>query len=270
MKRDVIGVRFQPAGKKYYFDANGIAFNILDNVVVETVQGIEFAEVIEVNNSMDDDVLTEILKPILRRANEDDRNAYQDNLKSYESILEEIENFVQKHRLKMRLLNAHYTLDRSKLIVEYIAPERVDFRELLKDLSRTFNTRLELRQVGARDSAKHLGGIGPCGLILCCNTFLGEFDSISIKMAKNQNLALSPINVSGLCGKLLCCLRYEDDMYTEHRIGLPKEQSQVETLDGIGTVLSNNVLERKVRVYIENKGVQYISVDDLVVEDAYE
>jgi cell fate regulator YaaT (PSP1 superfamily) len=270
MKREVIGVRFQPVGKKYYFDANEMVFQILDNVIVETIQGLEFAEVVEANKIMDDEVLSETLKPILRRANEDDLEAYQENLKSYDSILEETQSLIQKHRLKMRLLNIHYTLDRAKLIIEYIAPERVDFRELLKDLTRSFKTRLELRQVGARDSAKHLGGIGPCGLILCCNTFLGEFDSISIKMAKNQNLALSPVNVSGLCGKLLCCLKYEDEMYTEHRTGLPKEQSQVETSEGIGTVLANNVLERKVRVFIENKGVQYFSVDDLVVEEAYE
>lgn len=270
MKRNVIGVRFQPVGKKYYFDPNGYTVQLSDRVVVETVRGIELGEVIQEVTTLVDDPIIDSIKPIIRIATVHDLTAFAENENGYDAILSQTQVFVTRHELNMRLLNAHYTLDREKLTVEYTSPERVDFRELVKDMARAFHARIELRQVGARDSAKQLGGIGPCGLILCCNTFLGEFENVSIKMAKNQNLTLNPVNISGLCGKLLCCLRYEDDMYTENRVGLPKEQSQVTSVDGVGTVLSNNILERRVRVYVENKGVHHYHVDELLdVKDTY-
>lgn len=270
MKKEVVGIRFKKAGKKYYFDADGFSLSMNDYVVVETIQGLELGTVIEEVKTLENDPLLESLKPILRKANQDDIKAHEENINSVPNVLETTRELIQKNDLKMKLLNADYTLDRGKLLIEFTANGRVDFRDLVKDLAGAFKTRIELKQVGARDTAKHLGGIGPCGLILCCNTFLGEFDAISIKMAKNQNLALSPANISGLCGKLLCCLKYEDDMYTEMRIGLPKEQSKV-WLDGKeGTVLSNNVLERRVRIYIENQGVTTVHVDDIkTIHDAY-
>lgn len=270
MKKEVVGIRFKKAGKKYYFDINGHQLIKNDYVVVETVQGLELGMVIEEGKIFENDPLLESIKPILRKANKKDIKAYHENQKSVEYILQVTNELISKNHLKMKLLNADYTLDRGKLTIEFTAEGRVDFRELVKDLASTFKTRIELRQIGARDTAKHLGGIGPCGLILCCNTFLGEFEAISIKMAKNQNLALNPANISGLCGKLLCCLKYEDEMYTEMRIGLPKEQSKV-WIDGKeGTVLSNNVLDQKVRVYIENQGVTTVHVDEIkTIEDAY-
>lgn len=269
MKREVIGIRFQPVGKKYYFDPQGETYQYHDKVVVETIRGIECGEVIQANTFLENESLLDEIKPVIRRANKKDLKAYKDNQNQVDQVLEKTQVLVRQHQLSMRLLNAHFTLNKDRLTIEYTAPEWIDFRNLVKDLASTFRTRIDLRQMGPRDGAKYLGGIGPCGLLLCCNTFLGEFDTVSIKMAKNQNLALNPSNISGLCGKLLCCLKYEDDMYKDSLVGLPKEQSVVETKDGKGTVLSNNILERKVRVYVENKGVQQFHVDDLVVKDAY-
>lgn len=269
MKREVIGIRFQPVGKKYYFDPHGESYQYQDKVVVETIRGIECGEVIQANTHLDHEMLIDEIKPVLRRATAKDLKAYESHQKQVPEILEKTKKLVRENQLNMRLLNAHFTLDKDRLTIEYTAPEWVDFRNLVKDLAGVFKTRIDLRQMGPRDGAKYLGGIGPCGLLLCCNTFLGEFDAVSIKMAKNQNLALNPANISGLCGKLLCCLKYEDDMYKEALVGMPKEQSKVETKAGIGTVLSNNILERKVRVFIENKGVQQFDADDLVIKDAY-
>jgi len=270
MKKNVVGIRFRPAGKKYYFDVAGFEVYLNDNVVVETIRGLELGTVIEETKTLENDPLLESLKPIIRVANNDDLTAYEENKNSIQDVLISTEELIQKNELKMKLLNADYTLDRSKLLIEFTADGRVDFRDLVKDLASTFKTRIELRQVGARDTAKHLGGIGPCGLILCCNTFLGEFDSISIKMAKNQNLALNPSNISGICGKLLCCLKYEDEMYIKMRVGLPKEQSKVILDQGKGTVLSNNILDRMVRVYVENQGVMNVHVDEIkTINDAY-
>lgn len=263
MKHDVIGVRFRAAGRKYYFDPEENTYQLGDQIVIESVRGLELAEVIESNKTLVDDPLSQTVKPVLRRANSDDILAYEENQKAVTSLLKTTQSLVDKNHLDMKLLDAEYTLDRHKLIISFYADGRVDFRNLVKDLAFQFKTRIELKQVGSRDSAKHLGGIGPCGLVLCCNTFLGEFDSVSIKMAKNQNLALNPVNISGLCGKLLCCLRYEDDMYTESRSNLPKTHSIVESNDGFGKVLSTNILEKTVRVYIEKKGVHTYHVDEL-------
>jgi len=269
MKREIIGIRFQPVGKKYYFDPLGETYQYQDKVVVETIRGIECGEVIQANTLLDDTTFLDEVKPVIRRASAKDLKAYQANQNQVPEVLEKTQSLVSQHQLKMRLLNAHFTLNKDRLTIEYTAPEWIDFRELVKDLASVFRTRIDLRQMGPRDGAKYLGGIGPCGLLLCCNTFLGDFDAVSIKMAKNQNLALNPTNISGLCGKLLCCLKYEDDMYKDSLVGLPKEQSIVETKEGKGTVLSNNILEQKVRVYIENKGVQQFHVSELIVKDAY-
>jgi len=163
----------------------------------------------------------------------------------------------------MKLLGCEYTLDRTKLIIYFNAEGRVDFRELVKDLANEFRLRIELRQVGTRDGAKFLGGIGPCGYLLCCNTFLGDFDTVSIKMAKNQNLSLNPVNISGLCGKLLCCIKYENDTYTEHRKQLPKINSIVITEDGKAKVIAVNVIDKSVRVLTEGDGIKSYNVEDL-------
>lgn len=270
MKKEVIGVHFKPVGKKFYFDPEEISYEAGDKIIVETIRGLELAEVIEPDKTLVDDPLIHTLKPVLRRATADDIKAFEDNQNAVADVLDRTRSLIDKHALTMKLLNASYTLDRSKLLIEFFSEGRVDFRDLVKDLAYQFKTRIELKQVGSRDSAKHLGGIGPCGLILCCNTFLGEFEAVSIKMAKNQNLSLNPVHITGLCGKLLCCLRYEDDMYTQSKKGMPKESSIITAKEGSGKVLSVNILERTVRVYIENKGVHTYPVDELIeTRDTY-
>ena len=269
MKNEVIGVRFKQAGKKYYFDPKDMDINFGDLVVVETVRGIEIGEVMEERKAITDETLLSTLKPIMRKATRKDLDTAEKNNRAIPDILKSCRYHIKNHNLDMKLLDAEYTLDRSKLIVYFSAEGRIDFRDLVKDLANEFRVRIELRQVGARDGAKFLGGIGPCGYLLCCNTFLGEFETVSIKMAKNQNLSLNPSNISGLCGKLLCCIRYEDDTYSEMREGLPKTMSWVKTVDGRGKVLSVNILERTVKVDLKETTKKY-NVEDLLEIDQYD
>ncbi len=263
MKNKVVGVRFKEAGKKYYFDPKDYDLEIGENVVVETVRGLEIGEVMEETKVIEEEALIASLKPILRRAEDSDIKHQQENENAIPEVLKTTQKLIHKHDLGMKLLDAEYTLDQSKLIIYFNAEGRIDFRELVKDLANTFRVRIELRQVGARDGAKFLGGIGPCGYLLCCNTFLGEFETVSIKMAKNQNLSLNPTNISGLCGKLLCCIRYEDDTYSEMRVGLPKQYSKVKTTEGIGRVTNVNILERTVKVQLEET-IKDFNVEDLL------
>jgi len=229
MANTVVGIRFKSAGKKYYFDPQGISLEMYDKVVVETIRGYELGEVIEANKDVEDSELISTLKPVLRKATEEDITAYDKNIADTKGAMEKIAEHINKNKLDMKLLGCEFTLDRTKLIIYFNAEGRVDFRELVKDLANEFRVRIELRQVGTRDGAKFLGGIGPCGYLLCCNTWLGDFDTVSIRMAKNQNLSLNPVNISGLCGKLLCCIKYENDTYTEHRREIPKMGSFVKT-----------------------------------------
>lgn len=270
MNHTVVGIRFKEAGKKYYFDPKDIDCNPGDAVIVETVRGLELGHIIEASKAIADESLIATLKPVLRLANEDDLKAYDENNQAISNIVETSLGFVKANQLDMKLLTAEYTLDRSKLIVYFSAEGRVDFRDLVRDLASAFRTRIELRQVGARDGAKFLGGIGPCGYLLCCNTFLGEFDAVSIKMAKNQNLSLNPTNISGLCGKLLCCIRYEDDNYTHMRKTMPKLYSKVVTPEGPAQVISINILKQSVRVKSASSGIQTMNVSDLVKIEEYD
>ncbi len=269
MKNKVIGVRFKEAGKKYYFDPADHVLDLGERVVVETVRGLEIGEVMEEEKIVEDAALIKSLKPILRVAEDEDFEAQKVNREAIPEILKTTQKLIHKHELEMKLLDAEYTLDRGKLIVYFNAEGRIDFRELVKDLANTFKVRIELRQVGARDGAKFLGGIGPCGYLLCCNTFLGEFETVSIKMAKNQNLSLNPTNISGLCGKLLCCIRYEDDTYSEMRVGLPKQYSKVKTSEGYGRVQGVNILQRTVKVDLENTS-KHFNVEDLLEINEYD
>ena len=270
MNNTVVGIRFKAVGKKYYFDPQDIHLERGDFVVVETVRGLELGTVIEGPKEVDEAALIATLKPVLRKATETDIDMHEKNNRVIPEVVTTCEALVQQNKLEMKLLSAEYTLDRGKLIVYFTAEGRVDFRELVKDLASTFKVRIELRQVGARDGAKFLGGIGPCGYLLCCNTFLGEFEAVSIKMAKNQNLSLNPTNISGLCGKLLCCIRYEDDIYTEHRHGMPKVYSRVKTEDGYAKVLATNVLKRTVKIHTDAKGIVHIPIEDLLEIEEYD
>ncbi len=264
MANTVVGIRFKAVGKKYYFDPKEFDLTMYDKVVVETVRGFEMGEVIEGIKEVDDKDLIAALKPVQRKATEQDIKNYEKNIADIPKALERCGLHIKKNKLEMKLLGCEYTLDRTKLIIYFNAEGRVDFRELVKDLANEFRLRIELRQVGTRDGAKFLGGIGPCGYLLCCNTFLGDFETVSIKMAKNQNLSLNPVNISGLCGKLLCCIKYENDTYTEHRRQLPKQGSMVLTKDnGKAKVIAVNVIDKSVRVQTQEDGIKSFKVDEL-------
>ncbi|MEC9485190.1 MAG: stage 0 sporulation family protein [Candidatus Izemoplasma sp.] len=264
MANTVVGIRFKPVGKKYYFDPNNIELEQYDKVVVETVRGIELGEVIEEQKEIADSEIISTLKPILRKATNKDLMDHYQNEKDIKGVIERTQVHVNNNQLEMKLLGAEYTLDRSKLIIYFNAEGRVDFRELVKDLANEFHLRIELRQVGTRDGAKFLGGIGPCGYLLCCTTFLGDFETVSIRMAKNQNLSLNPNNISGLCGKLLCCIRYENETYNEYKKTLPKVGSEVETVDGYAKVIAVNVINQSVRVLTQEDGVKSYELEELV------
>jgi cell fate regulator YaaT (PSP1 superfamily) len=248
MEHKVIPIKFSKLGKKYYFDTNGFEIKKGDQLVVETVRGFELGIAAEEPKIIDSSELVSALKPVLRIATEKDIHDHERNLAEQPEVIRRCSEMIKKNSLDMKLLNCEYTLDRQKLIIYFNADGRVDFRDLVKDLANQFRIRIELRQVGTRDGAKVLGGIGPCGLLTCCTTFLGDFETVSIKMAKNQNLSLNPTNISGLCGKLLCCINYEDANYKEYRKSMPKLDSLVYTPDGQGKVIQLNFLAQTVNI----------------------
>lgn len=209
----VVGVRFKPAGKIYHFESEELELQAGDAVIVETIRGIEYGEVALGKREISEDQLVLPLKKVIRKANEEDTSNYNKNKQKEKEALELCKAKVRLHNLPMRLIDVEYTFDMGKIIFYFTAESRVDFRELVKDLASIFKTRIELRQIGVRDEAKMLGGIGTCGRILCCNNFLGEFAPVSIRMAKEQNLSLNPTKISGICGRLMCCLKYESEMY---------------------------------------------------------
>lgn len=241
-------IQFQEVGKKYYFSVSeDIKLNVGDLVVVETTIGLETGKVYSIKEENEVEVL-KALKPILRIANTKDLEEKAFNNIEELKISKQASTFAKELKLNMKVLESEYTLDRSKLTIYFEAEERIDFRELVKKISSTYQTRIELRQVGPRDVAKKIGGIGPCGLVLCCSTFIGDFDPVTIKMAKNQNLTLNPKKISGICGKLLCCLKYEDDVYTEMRNIMPDLYEKINTEDGKATVIDLNYISQKIKV----------------------
>lgn len=209
----VVGVRFKPAGKIYYFDSEHLDLDAGEAVIVETVRGVEYGQVAIGKRQVEDDQLVLPLKKVLRKAREEDKHIYQSNRQKEVEALDICRQKVRDHNLPMRLIDVEYTFDMGKIIFYFTSESRVDFRELVKDLAAIFKTRIELRQIGVRDEAKMLGGIGTCGRVLCCKQFLGEFEPVSIRMAKEQNLSLNPTKISGVCGRLMCCLKYESEMY---------------------------------------------------------
>ncbi|WP_124726294.1 PSP1 domain-containing protein [Staphylospora marina] len=244
----VIGVRFKEAGKIYYFDPGEWRIERNDAVIVETVRGIEYGNVVLGIRHVREDEVVLPLKKVLRVATEEDVKTVEDNRRAAREALGICEEKIRAHGLEMKLVDAEYTFDRNKIIFYFTADGRVDFRELVRDLASVFRTRIELRQIGVRDEAKMLGGIGPCGRILCCSSFLGDFEPVSIKMAKDQNLSLNPAKISGLCGRLMCCLKFENDVYEESKRLLPDVGERVLTTRGEGRVVLLNLLERKLQV----------------------
>lgn len=245
---EVIGVRFKSVGKVYYFDPKGTTFELDDYAIVETARGVECGEVVMVNRSIEDEKVVSPLKPVIRKATQNDLDIVEKNRKKEAQAMTICEEKIAKHKLEMKLIDVEYTFDNSKILFYFTAESRVDFRELVKDLASVFRTRIELRQIGVRDEAKMLGGIGICGREFCCSTFLGEFQPVSIKMAKEQSLSLNPTKISGTCGRLMCCLKYEQDSYEELLKITPKVGAYVDTPEGRGNVEEVNLLTGKLSV----------------------
>lgn len=264
---NVVGVRFKKAGKIYYFDPNGFHIEDDDFVIVETIRGIEYGKVVLNNKKVEENDVVLPLKKVIRLADEKDRLMVQENQDAATEAYHVCQKKVTEHGLDMKLVDVEYTFDRNKVIFYFTADGRVDFRELVKDLAAIFKTRIELRQIGVRDEAKMLGGIGPCGRMLCCSTFLGDFEPVSIKMAKDQNLSLNPTKISGLCGRLMCCLKYENDEYESAKEQLPDLGEMIGTPSGLGKVVGLNILERVIQVnLVEQERVVEYTWDELQKE----
>ncbi|MBE6824971.1 MAG: stage 0 sporulation protein [Ruminococcaceae bacterium] len=248
----VIGVRFKEVGKIYYFDPIDIKFNSGEYVIVETARGVECGEVATPNREEADENIVFPLKKVIRKATDEDMKRLEENKLKEKDALKTCEKLVAQHQLEMKLVDVEYTFDNSKIMFYFTADGRVDFRALVKDLASVFKTRIELRQIGVRDEAKMLGGLGVCGKPFCCSSFLGEFQPVSIKMAKEQGLSLSPVKISGTCGRLMCCLKYEQEAYTDLLKRTPKVGAIVKTPIGRGLVVENNLLTQTLKVKMDN------------------
>ncbi|MDF2987900.1 MAG: putative PSP1-like protein [Eubacterium sp.] len=247
----VVGVRFKTAGKIYYFDPGELVIGLNQNVIVETARGIEFGLVVVPNRDVDESEIVAPLKKVIRIAtNEDTAHAAENDKKEKEAYNVCIQK-INDHKLDMKLIDVEYTFDNNKVLFYFTADGRVDFRELVKDLAAVFKTRIELRQIGVRDESKMMGGIGICGRVLCCNSFLGEFQPVSIKMAKEQSLSLNPTKISGTCGRLMCCLKYEQEAYEDLLDRVPKVGAIVETPEGQGTVVEVNLLKEILKIKLD-------------------
>ena len=250
---NIVSVKFKKDGKGYYFDANDIELNIDDYVLVETEKGIQFGIVKEVGIDSEKIKLKTDLKPVMKKASNKDYDTYLRNLKDANKVVADTKIKVEKENIPMRIVDAMFTFDKKHLVINFIADERIDFRDLVKDLASKYKTHIELHQMGVRDKAKEIGGVGQCGLPLCCSTFKGNMDGISINMAKNQNISLNPSKVNGCCGRLLCCLSYEDDVYSELKENLPKINDEIKVDVSKGKVIKVDILKRKVVVDIDGE-----------------
>ncbi|MCF6462383.1 PSP1 domain-containing protein [Clostridium sp. Cult1] len=247
----VVGVRFKKAGKIYYFDPDEFDINKDDYVVVETARGVEFGHVIVGPKQVTEEEIVPPLKKVLRVAEEEDFIIHQNNKDKAQEAFKICQQKIEEHNLEMKLVDVEYTFDNNKVIFYFTADGRVDFRELVKDLAAIFKTRIELRQIGVRDEAKMVGGLGPCGKPVCCTTFLGEFEPVSIKMAKEQSLSLNPTKISGLCGRLMCCLKYEQETYEKLLEKMPTVGTIVITPEGKGTIIDTYTLLEMVKVKVK-------------------
>lgn len=264
----VIGVRFRTAGKIYYFDPAELGIKQGDNVIVETARGIEYGRVVAGVREVEEDKVVQPLKPVIRIATPEDDAVEKKNKEKEKEAFKICLEKIEKHGLEMKLIDAEYTFDNNKVLFYFTADGRIDFRELVKDLASVFKTRIELRQIGVRDETKIIGGIGICGRPLCCHTHLSEFAPVSIKMAKEQNLSLNPTKISGCCGRLMCCLKNEEEAYEELNSKLPNIGDYVTTIDGLkGEVTSVSVLKQIVKVVVsledDEKEIREYKVEEL-------
>lgn len=261
----IIGVRFKPVGKIYYFSPLDFDVAVDDNVIVETSRGIEFGTVVSPVREINDDEIVKPLKEVIRIATPEDIAIQQENKRKEKDALLQCEKKIKEHGLKMNLIEAEYTFDQSKLLFYFTADGRIDFRNLVKDLAVIFRTRIELRQIGVRDESKMIGSVGVCGRDICCSKFLNEFMPVSIKMAKEQGLSLNPTKISGICGRLMCCLKYEQDTYEELLKFTPREGALVQTPNGEGIVQFVSILKGVVKVKLNSENEQ--TVEEFNVSD---
>ncbi|BDA09479.1 MULTISPECIES: PSP1 domain-containing protein [Megamonas] len=268
----VVGVRFKKACKIYYFGLGGLELSQGDGVVVKTARGVEFGTVVIGPRDVPDSEVVQPLKDVQRKATQEDIDKLAENSEKEKEAYAICEEKIRLRELPMKLISVEYTLDVNKIIFYFTAEGRIDFRELVKDLAAVFHTRIELRQIGVRDEAKLLGGIGCCGRPLCCATFLGDFEPVSIRMAKDQSLSLNPTKISGICGRLMCCLKYENDLYQgcckqNSIIAPPKQGSRVVSMEGEGKAISINMQKRTVTVLLDSKKTIVASWEDVVEKD---
>ena len=264
---EIVGVRFKKVGKIYYFDPGDLNIEKGTAVIVETVRGIEYGTVEIENRNIDEAGIIQPLKKVIRIATNDDKEKHIENKNKEKEAFEICIEKIKKHKLGMKLIDVELTFDLNKIIFYFTSDGRVDFRELVKELASVFRTRIELRQIGVRDEAKMLNGIGICGRTLCCSTFLGDFTPVSIKMAKDQNLSLNPTKISGICGRLMCCLKYEEDTYEELNKNLPREGDIIHTSAGDGEVLSVNILRQTVKAAVRKNPQDTPTVGVFVVDE---
>ena len=259
---EIVGVGFMKSGKTYYFDPGNKHFNLGEMVIVETARGLELAHILIENKEVPDEEIVPPLKQVLRKATEGDLKTYHENRKKRDDAMKVCSEKIEKHKLEMKLIDAEFMMDGSKLVFYFSSDGRVDFRDLAKDLAAHFRIRIELRQVGVRDEAKMLGGIGICGRPLCCSKWLYDFQPVSIKMAKQQNLSLNPTKISGTCGRLMCCLNFENQTYKELRRGMPNDNERVMTPEGLAKVI-------KVDYFVGKIATRLIEKDDKTGEEVF-
>lgn len=253
----VVGVKFNDKGKKYFFESGSIELKENITVIVETEKGLQFGKVV----SVDEDYKDENIKKVIRKSSKRDYLQHLNNIKDAKYALEKCRELAEKNGLNMVIIDSAYTFDRNQLIFRFIADERVDFRQLAKELGTLFKTRIELRQIGIRDKAKEIGGFGPCGRKMCCCAFLNEFDSVSINMAKNQNLALNPQKINGTCGRLMCCLKYEDECYNEYKKDLPELGKKIKVGKTEGKVISVDIFNKTYKILTDTNEIVEFKVE---------
>ncbi len=266
----VVGVRFKKAGKIYYFDPEDQDIETEDNVIVETARGLEFGQIVIGPRTVDEEEIIQPLKRVIRKATEEDVEKDKENKAMAKEALNICTSKILDHELDMRLIDVEYTFDNNKVIFYFTSDGRVDFRDLVKDLATIFKTRIELRQIGVRDESKMVGGIGPCGREICCAKFLGDFEAVSIKMAKDQGLSLNPTKISGLCGRLMCCLNYEQETYKHLKKDMPEVGVKVLTPMGKGIIIDTYILLQmlKVKVHLEDDTEEIFNyrIDEVILE----
>ena len=259
---EVVGVNFKPHGQIYYFDSGKLKLKNNITVIVETEHGLQFGTVVNSKIEIFPSKVQGKLKKIIRIANKNDYNKHRKNLKDASLALKNCRKIVQRDGINMHVIDASYTFDRDKLIFRFLADNRIDFRELARELASIYKVRIELRQIGIRDKAKEVGGYGPCGQKLCCAKFLQDLNAVSINMAKNQNIALNPSKINGVCGRLMCCLKYEDEMYEEYRKDMKQVGDQINTEYGEGTITGIDILNKKYKVNVKEHGIIEVDKDE--------